>query len=331
MKFDYGFLLPLTEAEAFFAVLSQEMPVFAPTRLQEGFLETGFKRIRSFKEVSVPDLGPSTFSPKHLFFPSEETLFSYDGKGGVVDGKGEATPFLVLGLKPCDLAALQVTDKQFACGGYADEYYFSRRRAGLLFVFACYASNKHCFCESMGTGQAKDGYDALFLRHSRGFVIKPGSKEGLALLKKAKLKKIKALPKNPVPSCTKTLDHEKAEELPKHFDSKKWIKLAEKCLDCGACTSVCPTCTCFDCFDENDFKGGGSRKRCWASCMFPSFTRMAGGHCIRQSRESRLKQFAYHKLNYFKDAHGVQMCIGCGRCVDACLRDIDVFDLTNKL
>jgi sulfhydrogenase subunit beta (sulfur reductase) len=103
------------------------------------------------------------------------------------------------------------------------------------------------------------------------------------------------------------------------FNSEVWNKYAERCLGCGACTAVCPTCGCFEIADDFnlDFSSGCRAKR-ESSCLLPDFTRVAGDLVFRKDRVARYKHRFYHKLQYFKERYGVSMCSGCGRCKAAC-------------
>ena len=109
------------------------------------------------------------------------------------------------------------------------------------------------------------------------------------------------------------------------WDNPLWEELGEKCLSCGACTIVCPTCPCFNVFDEINLKQTeGRRIRQWDSCMFREYSMVAGGHNFRESRAERLKLRFTHKLQAFVGKFGEPACVGCGRCIDTCPVDIDI-------
>ena len=107
-----------------------------------------------------------------------------------------------------------------------------------------------------------------------------------------------------------------------------WAELGSRCLNCTACASVCPTCMCFDIVDELAFDGKtGERVREWDCCTNPQFATVAGGHNFRPSERERVRHRMYHKLNGFKEKHGSMLCVGCGRCVDACKTGINPIEV----
>jgi sulfhydrogenase subunit beta (sulfur reductase) len=116
------------------------------------------------------------------------------------------------------------------------------------------------------------------------------------------------------------------------YSSPLWEELGKRCLSCGGCTAVCPTCYCFDVFDEVDFDlTSGKRLRVWDSCQFGQFATVAGGHDFRNSRGARLRHRFSHKYKYQTECSGMAGCVGCGRCAEACLVDIKPVDVLNKL
>ena len=117
------------------------------------------------------------------------------------------------------------------------------------------------------------------------------------------------------------------------YDNPDWKKGVDMCLSCGACTSICPTCYCFEFKDEVKMANPkeGERVREWSSCQLPEFTKVAGGHTFREKRDERFKHRIYHQLDYFKDRMGVTLCTGCGRCIEGCPTRIDFVDIINKM
>jgi ferredoxin len=120
------------------------------------------------------------------------------------------------------------------------------------------------------------------------------------------------------------------EKLDGMFEHPLWDEVAKKCLTCGTCTFVCPTCHCFDISQENRMKEG-ERFRCWDSCMFSSYTEMAGNHNPRADKTSRVRQRFMHKLCFFEDRYGKSLCVGCGRCVEKCPVALDITCLIDEI
>ncbi|MBI4651113.1 4Fe-4S dicluster domain-containing protein, partial [Candidatus Desantisbacteria bacterium] len=119
--------------------------------------------------------------------------------------------------------------------------------------------------------------------------------------------------------------------LDKGFESSLWKDMSKRCITCGICTYLCPTCQCFDIHDETGKDWGPVRFRTWDTCMSPDFTRMAGGHNPREKKVSRIRQRFMHKFKYYFDYFSIPDCTGCGRCIQFCPVNIDVFELLQKL
>ena len=122
---------------------------------------------------------------------------------------------------------------------------------------------------------------------------------------------------------------ELSEQLTAHFEDPIWDENCHACLGCGTCTYLCPTCYCFD-INHEDHGGEGTQFRCWDSCMFSDYTRMAGGHNPRPSKKERLRNRYLHKLSYFKERYGQILCVGCGRCVGSCPGHLDITSFIDK-
>jgi sulfhydrogenase subunit beta (sulfur reductase) len=120
------------------------------------------------------------------------------------------------------------------------------------------------------------------------------------------------------------------EKLDGMFEDAYWDSLYKRCIACGTCTYICPTCHCFD-IQEYATGSSGERIRCWDACMFSDFTQMAGGHNPRPSQKERVRQRFMHKLNYFPHQHGEYACVGCGRCVRKCPVQLDILEVINEV
>lgn len=132
-------------------------------------------------------------------------------------------------------------------------------------------------------------------------------------------------------SCTLTIhkDENLDKKLASMFEHPIWDRVSQGCIGCGTCTFVCPTCYCFD-IDHENYGTEGCKYRCWDSCMFSDYTRMAGGANPRPTRKERLRNRYMHKLSYFNERYGETLCVGCGRCIASCPAHLDISEFIEK-
>ncbi len=309
-----------SEVHSLLDKLAEKYILIAPKKKGE---EINFDYINEGKEACLNYIN-TKYSPKSFFIPDGETIFKY--KKSNINFYLRKEKRIIFGLRPCDAHSLEVLDNIFL-GEIKDPYYMNKRKNTILIVINCSDSGENCFCQSMGTDRTKE-YDILLSETEKYYVLedyKKKYKNIIKYFKKSKRPKIKKL-KNKRKLNSKNIE----KKLLKVFKNKKWEKISNKCLSCGGCTIVCPTCYCFNLEDKPDFGGSGERKRYWSSCMLKGFSRVSGGN-FRQSRTERCKQFVFHKLSYFKEKYGKQLCVGCGRCVEICPTGIDFFREVEKM
>lgn len=252
------------------------------------------------------------------------------------DGKPEKRAFI--GVRPCELQAIAIHDKILRDGPFPDDGYVQRRDHTFIVAVNCVSTGGTCFCTSMGTGPAASrGYDLvlteLALTTDHYFVALAGSEAGQKILDsvphgatdQARLQAAeKALEKAAFRMGRKLLTNNLSETLERNFDHGHWEKVAERCLSCGNCTSVCPTCFCTNYQEETSLTGDTARRvRLWDSCFSMDFSYIHGGS-IRQSGASRYRQWLMHKLAYWPKQFGAFGCVGCGRCITWCPVGIDI-------
>lgn len=268
--------------------------------------------------------------PKDLLFPRTETMFNYElsGEGARLE---EARPGdekqVVVGIRSCDARSLAIMDDVFLTKGYEDAYYKQRRNNTAFVGLACTESQPTCFCTSFGIDPGRaEGVDVQMWPVEDGYLLEAVTDKGKELLEQAKTVLADA-GEEKVPEAAKpglSVDVEGVtEKLQKMFEHPYWSEVCRKCLGCGACTYLCPTCHCFDIQRENR-GNSGYEFRCWDSCMFSEYTRMAGGHQPRPSKKERLRNRFLHKLQYFPERYGKFACVGCGRCLDRCPVNMDI-------
>ena len=277
-------------------------------------------------------------SPKDAFFPQSENLYScakVEGKTTITAQERCNAPFVVFGIKACDVRGIAVLDKVFLSDP-VDSYYAARREHGVIVSLACHRPQTSCFCGAFGIDCAAPEGDVATWLAGEYLYWQPQSEKGEALT--AQLEQLlEACDEQPVEEAKasiraicerlplKDLDLSAwgAEAADKNFDSPLWDQLYQPCLACGTCTFVCPTCQCYD-IKDYDTGSGVQRYRCWDSCMYSDFTMMAHGN-NRNSQMQRFRQRFMHKLAYFPaNNEGMFSCVGCGRCVDRCPANLNI-------
>lgn len=289
------------------------------------------KDVVRFLPIAHPEevhLEKNAFFPlKEYFFPQNQTLFQFDGKSFMAQvPKPKKRVFF--GVRRCDLTAIRHQDIAFGEAG--DPYYEAMRKSSLLIGYHCpKAPSPYCFCGSL---PQIEYFDLMFFDQQTHFLIETGSEEGEKAVEEHAEVFVPAetpKPDTKIPGA----DRLHVGNIAPLYDHPDWKKGVDLCLSCGACTALCPTCYCFEIHDELSTAdlSAGKRSRSWSSCQLPGFTRVAGDHVFRKEREHRFKHRIYHQLEYFKEKHGVPLCVGCGRCIEACPTRIDFVKLLNGM
>ncbi|MFA4835473.1 MAG: 4Fe-4S dicluster domain-containing protein [Dehalococcoidia bacterium] len=309
-----------------------EYRVFAP--VQKG-RQAFFREIGSGSEVFL-DYQNTTNSPKEAFFPQSERLFAYglDKKGLKLTVPSEEKKRVVFGIRPCDARSFSMLDPVFDGEKYKDVYYLNKRAATIVIGLGCNKPPATCFCTSVaGNPFSTDGLDLLLVDIGEEYAAEAITDKGERFME-GREGFGEASPDNMV-SMGKVKESAEAsmspsvkidglsEKLPGLFDHPIWDSLHEKCLGCGICTYLCPTCHCFDIIDEAA-ESTGERVRIWDSCQFKLFTQETSGANPRPAAKDRLKQRIMHKFSYFRDNYDQTACVGCGRCILHCPVNLDI-------
>jgi len=314
----------------FLLSLKKEFKVLAPALNPTGAVSFQLFEGQQLVLGKKPD-----FSPKLFFRPAKEKIFSFEKKGSAVETKEafDETKKLIFGIRPCDTHALHALDELFIRYFGDDQFYTRHRKNAVLVALQCNESCENGFCTSLGTSQPI-GHDLLFIERGNDFFVKPITEKGKKLLGSGLFKPCKDAEPSSKIECKKQLETKNlGENLYANFNHPIWKQEAERCLSCSSCTQICPTCYCY--FTDDEFVFGSDsesgRSRFLDSCQLQRFTRVAGNHVFRQSRAARLRQFVLHHLHYYQHSHGLQLCIGCGRCIDVCPVKIDLVKIANTI
>jgi len=284
-------------------------------------------------------VGPHSW--KRFLHPPLVRLWQATRKSGgfdVVPERHEPQRTAFIGVRSCELNAIQIQDKVFMGGPHVDSEYKARRDNVFLVALNCGQAGGTCFCVSMNTGpKAEAGFDLALTevledrRHY--FVVEIGSDAGAEVAKALPL-----VPAKPADAAAaervvaqtasqmgRTLDTTDIKELLyRNYDNRRWDQVASRCLTCANCTMVCPTCFCTTIDDVTDLAGQhAERQQKWDSCFTMDFSYIHGGS-IRRSARSRYRQWMTHKLATWIDQFGSSGCVGCGRCITWCPVGIDI-------
>jgi len=305
-----------------------------------------FAALQSAQDLRL-DYDVTLQAPKKYLLPVCETLMTYE-VGGAYKGEFDEETFTLLGVHPYDLIAINQMDMLFSQDHY-DSHYMQRRKNATIVACDVAKPSADVFASSMNTAVVKEGYDVLLTDIGDGFIAEAATDKGAILLAQASGatdaseadlaqrqmlwdKNIHELNKHQL----KCDAHYLPKLLEKVYDHAVWEEKAKTCFSCGSCNLVCPTCYCFDVQDDVNWDmATGKRTRCWDGCLLDGFTKVAGDHEFRNARADRFRHRLYRKGKYVPakiEIDGQVACVGCGRCVSACLPGIaNPVDVYNEL
>ena len=329
--------------EAFVAGLMSEYEVVGPRRRPEAE-KFYFGCIEDASELRL-DYPTTLLSPKKYFQPQEESLLRFDAAGDPpeVEEVMEAPRRVVFGVHPCDINALWLLDAVFS-DEPQDPHYLSRRRRAIVVGLNCLAPcDEYAFCADMGTQEAATGYDLMLTDLGEVYFVDVGTERGGELVtgaglpdatnaEFARLQEVKAAQAatftKKFPFDTRYLP----DILQQSRDSLIWEATARRCFSCGSCNLVCPTCYCFNVFDEVDLSlSRGERRRRLDGCTLVGFARVSGGKNFRPQAADRLRHRVFRKGKYLMEQFGRLGCVGCGRCDRACLAKISLQEIYTQI
>jgi len=304
--------------------------------------EKGTYRLEKTNEPSVFAYAVGPYSWKKLLHPAEHLLWKAQrtdtGFELVKDEAPQKRKPAFIGVRACELNAILIQDKVFIKGQAVDTNYQANRADAFIVAVNCTHPGGTCFCASMGTGpKVKDGFDISLTELIEGgkhyFIAEAGTEKGADILKQipgraASENEIEAeaeVLKQSAGKMGRKLDTTNIKELLyANADSPVWEEVAQRCLTCGNCTMVCPTCFCTTVEDKTDLTGQHTERWSkWDSCFSLDFSYIHGGN-VRTSVKSRYRQWMTHKLAAWIDQFGTSGCVGCGRCITWCPVGIDI-------
>lgn len=324
-----GFKLNINEFNNVLEILEKKYVIYAPkvSKNKGHFSDTNlvkYEEIINIEEIEFEE--KSRFSFKEVLTPITEILFYFTEENTTVPKENKKGAIIFV--RSCDMHAVKRLDEIYLKNGVPD-FYYDRIRKNVKFVLmGCEKSYSNCFCVDMGCNKT-DEYD-FSVEIKDGCVLVDSKDSDINELLKGK-EQLNVIPRF-------VTENDIRVELPDEvglslFESDIWEEYNQRCISCGRCNFVCPTCTCYtmqDVFYEDNGRVG-ERRRVWASCHIDGYTEMAGGHSFRQKKSQRMRFKVLHKVYDYKKRFGYNMCVGCGRCDDACPEYISFSNSINKL
>jgi anaerobic sulfite reductase subunit A len=314
--------------------LKNDYTVFAPVRFSSIGTHSDNDIIRYDKIDDVTSIvhnEKSHFSPKEIYFPITQILFHFSNNEQHVPEIDEKKHIIIM--RPCDINSLSVFESIFIknSNNFEDFYYKRLRDKIKIFMLECKDGFDSCFCVSIGMNKT-DNYDVA-LRFTEDNILCHIKSEEFQSYFNKKGENTHFIPQY-VEKNSKTVEIPDIYKITLDmFNDDIWTEYTQRCIACGRCNFVCPTCTCWSMQDVQyeEKMGTGERRRVWASCHVDGYTDMAGGHSFRRSNGERMRFKVFHKIYDFKKRFGYNMCTGCGRCDDICPEYISYSNSINKV
>jgi len=289
----------------------------------------------NYKTTTIPP------AKKILFLPTERLVTYEVGKNIKVSPVNESSEKILFGINAWDINGMNFLD-EFFTRDFIDENYIQKRKK-LIVIGMDSQPNENNFALSMGTEYARDGFDIYLTELKDKYFVRIGTARGNEIIKK--YTKASEASAGDFKEYDRYMDNYRMKfnlnvDIKNFYDNFEliyndeefWKKIAKNCYSCGSCNLVCPTCFCFNVKDDIELNlKKGNKTREWDSCMIPEYGLVAGGHNFRADKENRLKQRYRCKLKTFLDKFGKYACVGCGRCIEACLAKINIAEDINSV
>lgn len=321
--------------------LQNRAKLYAPKKKENFFI---FRPVKDINEISLNYI-PTILPPKKYYFPQKEKLIRFKTnpfRTGRAIKKFEE--FILFAVHTCDIAGIQCMDVVFR-ESPEDPNYLNRKDKMIIIGIECLQyCDEYANCTSMGNHLPRGGYDLMMVDIGEKFILHINSEKGESLV--TKLHYIKEADEKDMAGLERVREAKKKifkeefkgsltnvyDAFDRHFNSVVWQDVGRRCVACGNCTAVCPTCYCFDVVDELDLSlNQGIRYRIWNSCQMDDFAKVAGGEDFRKGRDGRQRHRYYRKFKYPVDKFNRYFCTGCGRCTRTCMADIKLVETVNSL
>lgn len=330
----------INELKPFLDALGQEMELYVPKKSGKHYV---YNRYDSSAKFPVEFNNIRTCTPaKEFLFPLREIAAVYPESSEPNNIK----PFAVFGLKQCDLRSIEILDTVFKEAEYEDSFYVARREKMFIISSDCTNPADSCFCNVLGGKPfAQNRFDLNVSQVKDQYIIEAGSQKGKEFIEKhselftkttdiilAERDKIRIETQKQLEHINSDLkfDSPVNEIVENSQDSVVYDEEAKTCVECQGCTRVCPTCHCFYLYDTKQ-KDYFTKMKMWDSCMRIAYSEVAGGANPRKALGDRLRHRFMHKFSYFLDRYGLDMCVGCGRCVDGEAGEVDIRKVLKRL
>ena len=333
--------LKKTDLNAWLKHLQKKAKLYAPRKKENLFV---FRPVKEVEDVCLEYI-PTILPPKKYYFPQKEKLLKFSSQpfktAKAIDKFDE---FILFGVHTCDIAGIQCMDVAFR-DAPEDPNYLNRKDKMTIIGIECLKyCDEYANCTSMGNHVPRGGYDLMMVDLGERFIIHINSEKGeklvtgLDYIKEATEADMNAL-ERVREAKKKVFKEEFTGALPKVYDafdklfaSDVWKDVGRRCVACGNCTAVCPTCYCFDTADDMELSlNEGIRYRIWNSCQMDDFAKVAGGEDFRKGRDGRQRHRYYRKFKYPVDKFNRYFCTGCGRCTRTCMSGISLIETVNSL
>ena len=321
--------------------LKKKARLYAPRKKENRFI---FRPVKDVNEVCLEYI-PTILPPKKYYFPQKEKLLKFSIEPfKTAKAIAEFEEYILFAVHTCDIAGIQCMDVVFRDGPEDPNYLNRKDKMSIIGIECLDYCDEYANCASMATNVPRGGYDLMLVDIGDKFILHINSEKGELLIKgltyvkeardadmeglerarEAKKKNFKEEFDAHLPEVYQSFD--------RSFHSPVWEDVGRRCVACGNCTAVCPTCYCFDVADEVDLSlNEGVRYRLWNSCQMDDFAKVAGGDDFRKGRDSRQRHRYYRKFKYPVDKFNRYFCTGCGRCSRSCMAGISLVETVNSL